>query len=107
MHYSNSFSVPATEVKNEFARVLERVVKGGTAVITRHDRPTAVMLSIEEYESMTGSQAIDLEKLTKECDELLAEMQKPGVRAAMDAAFHASPQEMGRAAVAATKKRAR
>ena len=32
-------SVSATEAKNEFGQVLEKVIRGGTVVITRHNPP--------------------------------------------------------------------
>jgi hypothetical protein len=38
-------------------------------------------------------------------DDLLARMQTPAARKAMDKAFYASPAEVGKAAVAAARKR--
>ena len=43
--------------------------------------------------------------LTSEFDGLLARMQTPAVRKGMRAAFDATPARMGRAAVAAARKR--
>ncbi len=43
--------------------------------------------------------------LSSDSDLLLARMQGPGPRNAMQAAFHASPKQLGKAAVAAARKR--
>ncbi len=43
--------------------------------------------------------------LRAEFDALLARMQRPGARKAMDKAFHASPAELGKPAVAAARNR--
>ena len=46
-----------------------------------------------------------LETLSGEFDALLARMQTPRARAGMTAAFNASPAQLGKAAVAAARKR--
>jgi hypothetical protein len=43
--------------------------------------------------------------LTAECDALLARMQNAKARGGMKAAFGASPKQLGKAAVAAARKR--
>ena len=47
----------------------------------------------------------EINRLTAEFDDLLARMQRPGAREAMDRAYHASPEELGKAALAAARKR--
>ena len=98
-------AISATEAKNEFGRVLDRVTQGQVVVITKHDQPRAVMLSIAEYESLTGRTRRALETLSGEFDALLARMQTPRARAGMTAAFNASPAQLGKAAVATARKR--
>src|SRR5271163_1134979 len=44
-------SVTATDAKNEFARVLESVIRGNRVFITKHDAPKAVLISIDEFEA--------------------------------------------------------
>lgn len=39
--------------KNEFGRVLDLAEKNGAVVITKHDAPRAVLLSIDEYNALT------------------------------------------------------
>ena len=98
-------SVSATEAKNEFARVLERDIQGGVMFITKHGAPKAVLMPVEEYNALSRATQFQLSSLTKEFDELLLRMQTPKARAAMKAAFHASPKQLGKAAVAAVRSR--
>jgi antitoxin Phd len=97
--------ISATVAKNEFGRVLERVIQGGAVVITKHDTPKAVLISIDEFEVLSRANETKLAALTGEFDALLARMQAPGGRARMQAAFDASPKKLGKAAVAAARKR--
>jgi antitoxin Phd len=97
-------TVTATDVKNEFGRVLEKVIQGGIVVITKHDEPKAVLISVQEFDALTNAGRIQLDTLSGEFDALLARMQTPAARAGMKAAFDASPQKMGKAAVAAARK---
>ncbi len=98
-------TVTATDVKNEFGRVLEKVIQGGIVVITRHDEPKAVLISVREFNALTNANRIKLDTLSGEFDALLARMQTPAARAGMKAAFDASPKQMGKAAVAVARKR--
>ena len=98
-------TVTATDVKNEFGRVLEKVIQGGIVVITKHDEPKAVLISMREFNALTNADRIKLDTLSGEFDALLARMQTPAARIGMKAAFDASPKQMGKAAVAITRKR--
>ena len=98
-------SMTATDAKNEFGRALETVLQGGAVVITRHDTPKAVLISFQEYNALKSAGTAELDRLTSEFDTMLAAMQQPASRAAMKAAFGASPKQLGRAAVAAARKR--
>jgi len=40
--------VTATEAKNKFGRLLEKAMQGGVVVITKHDAPKAVLISMDE-----------------------------------------------------------
>lgn len=98
-------SFTATDAKKQFARVLELVLQGGAVVITKHDAPKAVLLSVDEFTALTRATEGTLDTLSAEFDALLARMQTPRARAGMKAAFAASPRELGKAAVAAARKR--
>lgn len=102
---AEALSVSATEAKNKFGSVLERVIRGDVMFITKHDGPKAVLLPVEEYYALSHAPEAKLDTLTAEFDAMLARMQTQKARAAVRRAFHASPKELGRAAVAAARKR--
>src|SRR5580765_8254172 len=91
--------VTATEAKNKFGRLLEKAMQGGVVVITKHDEPKAVLISMNEYAALSNAPESRINTLSAEFDSLLMRMQKPGVRNSMQAAFRASPKQIGKAAV--------
>ena len=95
----------ATQAKNEFGRLLESVLQGGRAVITKHDAPKAILISMDEFHRVSHTSELALHSLREEFDALLATMQTPKSRRAMKVAFAASPEELGMAAVLAARKR--
>ena len=97
--------VTATEAKNKFGRLLERAMQGGVVVITKHDAPKAVLISMDEYTALASAPESRINTLSAEFDSVLMRMQRPGARNAMQAAFHASPKQLGKAAVVAARKR--
>src|SRR5260370_20470348 len=98
-------TVTATDVKNEFGRVLEKVIQGAIVVITKHDEPKAVLISVHEFNALTNANRIKLDTLSGEFDALVARMQTPAARARMKAAFDASPKQMGKAAGGGARQR--
>lgn len=98
-------SFTATQAKHEFGHLLEKAVQGATIIITKHDAPKAVLMSIEQFSVMTRASELRLGTLSREFDALLERMQDPSRRRAMHAAFTASPLQLGKAAVAAARKR--
>jgi prevent-host-death family protein len=101
-----TISVTATQARKEFGRILDRVVQGRLVVITRHGAPHAVMMSVDRFDADRDPDADTamLETLTAEFDAMLDRMQTPEARAAMDRAFNASPEELGRAAAKAARR---
>ncbi|MHB8719399.1 MAG: type II toxin-antitoxin system prevent-host-death family antitoxin [Candidatus Dormibacteria bacterium] len=97
--------IAAADAKNQFGQVLETASAGETVAITRYGEVKAVMVSVDEYEALTGDPRSRLNLLTEQFDNMLAAMQTPEARQGMRAAFEASPREMGRAAVAAARRR--
>jgi len=85
--------------------MLETVMRGGAVVITKHDAPKAVLISVEEFETLPRSREVKLDTLTHYFDDLYDRMQRPGARAAMQAAFQATPAQLGRAAVVGARRR--
>ena len=98
-------TVTATEAKNEFGRVLETVAAGGIVVVTKHDAPKAVVLSIDEFKALSMAGELRLDDLSRKFDAFLEDMQTPEARDGMQAAFEASPGKLGKAAVNAARKR--
>ena len=72
-------------------------------MITKHDTPRAVLLSYAEFEALTKSATPALDDLSERFDELLAAMQTPKAKAGVAAAFDATPEELGAAAVKAAR----
>jgi prevent-host-death family protein len=97
--------VAATQAKNTFGELLERVIGSGPVAITRHDTPKAVLMSYEEFESLSSARAETLDALRSKFDGLLERMQTPEAKKGIRAAFNASPEALGRAAVEAAKRR--
>jgi len=97
---TNALTVTATEAKTRFGPLLETAIRGGAVVITKHDTPRAVLLSMAEFEALGGSRQPDLKTLSKEFDGLLARLQTPASRRALKSAFDATPKALGRLAVA-------
>lgn len=106
--HGEDFTVPsfqATEVKNSFGRMLDTTLRGGALVITKHDQPAAVLLSWDEFQALDAARHQPLVALAGEFDDLLAQMQTPTARKGLKRAFAATPEEMGRAAAAAARRR--
>ena len=91
--------VSASDAKNSFGRVLERVARDGGITITRRSEPIAVIIPVEAYARLAGNEAGVLDTLSAEFDALLARMQAPEMAKAMQRAFDMTPQQLGRAAV--------
>ena len=97
-------SVPATRLRNEFGAIFEQAVRGAPVAITRHEKPRAILISVEEFEALQGERARSLEALGGEFEGLLDRMQTPAARKGAAAAFNASPKALGRAAAKAARK---
>jgi antitoxin Phd len=95
--------VTATRLKNEFGTVFEEAAVNGAVVITKHDTPRAVLLSYAEFEALTAPETPALDDLSERFDTLLATMQTPKAKAGVAAAFDATPEELGTAAVKAAR----
>lgn len=96
-------SVTASRLKNEFGTVFDEAAVSGAVVITKHNTPRAVLVSYAEFEALTASATPALDDLSERFDELLAAMQTPRAKAGVAAAFDASPEELGAAAVEAAR----
>ena len=100
-------TVAATRFKNEFGTIFEQATTEGAVAITKHNTPRAVLLSYAEFEALTKASTPALDELTDQFDDLLERMQTPKSKAAMAAAFDATPEQLGRAAVKAARPKRR
>ena len=80
-------------------------MQGGAVVITKHDAPKAVLISVENFNALLGAAETKLKALDHEFDALLAQMQTATARRGMKTAFGASARQLGKAAVAAVRSR--
>jgi len=76
----------------------------GIVAITRRNRPRAVVLSIEEYEALTGRLEDPLESLRGEFDALVGRMQTSQAKAAGETLFAATRGRRGPAARSAARR---
>lgn len=97
-------SVSATSAKNEFGAVLDAAVQDGAVVITKHDAPKAVLVSIDRVSELLAKHEPNLEALAQEFDDMVARMRTSKARAAARQLFTAPPATFGEAAVEAAKK---
>ena len=88
--------VAASQAKNSFGELLDRVATAGAVAITRHDTPKAVLLSLEEFESLSSTRAETLEALSAKFEGLLERLQTPAARNGLEAAFNATRARGGR-----------
>lgn len=94
-------TVAASEAKNKFGQVLDSALRDGAVVITKHDTPKAVLISIEELEAVAARGRLDT--LAREFDAQYLRMQDPGFAKAMGNAFAAGPKQLGATAAKAAK----
>ena len=94
----------STRVAQAIQEISQTVLTRGAAVITKHDHPSMVMLSIERYAELVQASQPNLGELTQRFDEMYARMQGPLMAKAMARAFAASPKELGEAAAKAGKR---
>ena len=64
----------------------------------------AILISIEEFSTLTSTPEAELNTLTAEFDQMLDGMQGKKARRAMQTAFKAPPEELGRAAVRGARR---
>ena len=99
-------TITATELKNSTADVFEQVAARRAVAVTRHDKPRIILLSVEQYEELTGGQPGWLGELHAKYRGMLDDMQGPEQRAAAERAFNATPEGLGEAALAGARRNA-
>jgi prevent-host-death family protein len=97
-------SVSASDLKNKFGEVIALASKGGVA-ITRFQRAEYVLLPVAEYLELQQARTASLNALALEFDVMVARMDTPTAKRALDQLFAATPAALGKSAVKAARKR--
>jgi acyl-CoA reductase-like NAD-dependent aldehyde dehydrogenase len=69
----------ASSLATRSAQITREVMKRGASVITKHDEPTMVLMSMERYLQLERAAGQNLDLLAQQFDQLYSEMQKPGI----------------------------
>lgn len=68
----------STNLATGVGAITREVMKRGAAVITKHNEPVMVLMSLERYMQLEKAGAPNLDALTRRFDEMYARMQEPG-----------------------------
>src|SRR5664279_5933726 len=79
----------ASEAKHNFGQLLDTALRAGPVTITKQRKPTAVLISLDDYKALTQVEDRTLAVLSAEFDRRYETMQAPGAAAAMQRAFDA------------------
>jgi len=101
----------ASEAKHNFGQLLDTALRAGPVAITKQRKPTAMLISLDDYMVLTQVEERALAVLSAEFDRRFEMMQAPGAAAAMQRAFDTPEEQLGAFAAAslrtpATKKKA-
>ena len=101
----------ASEAKHNFGHLLDTALRVGPVTITKQSKPTAMLISLDDYHALTQVEDRTLAVLSAEFDRRYETMQAPGAAAAMQRAFDTPETQLRAFAVAsvhapATKKAA-
>lgn len=97
--------VSSTDAQNRFGHYLEEASRDRPVIITRRDRPHAVLLSFERYRALVrDEESPALEALRERFDALYERMQTPAAKAAARSFYSATSEDLGRTAVDAARR---
>jgi prevent-host-death family protein len=85
----------ASEAKHNFGQLLDTALRAGPVAITKQRKPTAVLISLDDYKVLTQVEDRTLAVLSAEFDRRFEMMQAPGAAAAMQRAFDTPEEELG------------
>ena len=103
---AEAVTTSATDFKQHVGKYLD-VARTGPVIIEKQGRPTAVLISVEEYETLNPSASRMIDRLTGEFEALVTRMQRRDFEKAMEKAFDASPGKLGAAHRRGMKRRGR
>ena len=106
-HVDKSFdempSISSSHLVGSMQKATRLVMTHGSVLVTKHDEPSMVLMSVDRYQQLAKSADVDLTAMTSEFDALLAQMQAPAAASKMANAFSLTPAQLGRAAVKAAR----
>jgi PHD/YefM family antitoxin component YafN of YafNO toxin-antitoxin module len=97
-------AVSTTELAGAIQKVTSAVLSAGAVLVTKHDQPAMVLVSVDRYLQLTRAAEPDLGALTRRFDDMVARMQGPEAERRMAEAFAMTPAELGAAAQRAAAK---
>lgn len=100
-------TVQASDAKTGFGDLLEKAQRNGAVAITRHNTAKAVLISIEEFEALQAARQSTVDLVDAEFQGMLKQMQTPEAKKGAKAAFAATPEELGKAAVKMARRPAK
>ena len=95
--------VAATRLVEGMQKVTSTVMAHGAVVVTRHEQPSMVLMSVDRYVQLRQAAEPDLDGLARQFDELFGRMQGTEAAQRMAEAFEMSPAQLGEVAVRAAK----
>ncbi len=93
----------ASEAKHNFGQLLDTAVRAGPVAITKQRKPTAMLISLDDYQRLTQVEDRTLAVLAAEFDRRYEAMQAPGASAAMQRAFDTPEAQLRAHAVASVR----
>ncbi len=93
----------ASQAKHRFGELLDAALRIGPVAITKQRRPSAVLISLEDYRTLTQAEDRALAALSAEFDRRFEAMQTPGAVAAMQRAFDTPPAQLATFAAASVQ----
>ncbi len=104
-HFDDLPTVSTTELVGAIQKVTGAVLSQGAVLVTKHDVPAMVLVSVDRYLALTRASEPDLSALSRRFDDLVAGMQGPEAERNMADAFAMTPAELGEAAQQAARAR--
>lgn len=100
-------SRPAAFVKSRWRDVVADANTHGEVLVTNHDRPEVVVLSLDRYDELQREASTNdpMADLRAQFDRELAWLREPGAGDELRRIFNATPADIARAANAAALKR--
>ena len=96
-------TVSATQLAEGMSSVTHTVLSQGAVLVTRHDQPAMVLVSVDRFLELEAAAEPNLDALTQQFDELFSRMQGPDAARRMGEAFSMTPAKLGKAAARAAK----